>query len=111
MSLEKRADDVDTQSLMTLVQRQASKIAAMEAGLTSLQTSDQQQSSAISELNTKMNDVTARLNNPGRFKYTVGKDGWWRCWFSDCESLIHVDFVSFSERKRKVIPCNAISVG
>ena len=62
LSIEKRGDDVDIQSLMTLVQQQAATIQqqaatmeVMKTQLTSLQTSVQQQSGAISELNTSLN--------------------------------------------------------
>ena len=61
LSIEKRGDDVEIQSLMTLVQQQAATIQqqaatmeVMKTQLTGLQTSVQQQSGAISELNTRL---------------------------------------------------------
>ena len=62
---EKRADDVDLQSLMTLVQQQAVTIQSLQAQLTSLQTSVHQHSSSISYINANLSDVNTRLDTRG----------------------------------------------
>ncbi|KAK7098899.1 cerebellin-3-like [Littorina saxatilis] len=66
-ALHKRSDDVSPQALMTLVQQQAAAIQRLEARLTGVEATNQQQSSTIADLNTKLSDVNSSssvgLNN------------------------------------------------
>ena len=65
-----RADDVDVQSLLTLVQQQASTIEALQARVDALESKDQARDYSLSVVSSDLRNLSLRVGKQGRLSVT-----------------------------------------
>ena len=65
-----RADDVDVQSLLTLVQQQAATIEALQARVDALESKDQARDYSLSVVSSDLRNLSLRVGKQGRLSVT-----------------------------------------